>query len=369
MALWIAMAALGAAACLPLLLALNRPPAAPRRQDVAIYRDQLAELERDVDRGLVQAGEADAARAEIARRLIKAGAEAEAAPRGRGRMQLVARASVLAAPLLALALYLGLGSPTLPDQPLAARLSAPPEAQDLAALLAGVERHLAQNPDDGKGWEVLAPVYLRLGRSTDAAKAYGNAVRLLGSTVEREIGLGQALAAAADGRITAEARAAFERAGALAPDDPAPRFYIAVALGQEGRTTDAIAAWKALLAGAPQDATWAELGRTELARLQALAEASPDSRGPTAEDIAGAADLPADQRAAMIEGMVASLAARLESEPADAEGWSRLIRSYVVLGRADDARAALAKADAALAADAAKRGLVQQTARELGVTP
>jgi cytochrome c-type biogenesis protein CcmH len=380
MILWIAFAALAAAVCLPLLLALRRAPGkGAERAAVEIYRDQLAELGRDVERGLVAPAEAEAARAEIARRLIRANAAAgDASAEGDGRVRNVAAIAIVAMPLAAIALYLVLGSPGVPDQPLAARLAAPPAEQDVAALVARVEEQLKARPDDGRGWEVLAPVYMSLGRAADAATAYQNAIRLLGSTAEREGNLGEALVAANAGRVTADARAAFERARALAPTDPRSRFYLAVALGQDGKTADAIAAWQALLADAPPNADWAQMGRAELARLQGLpptppaaapTAGTPAPRGPSDDEIAAAQNLPPDVRTAMIEGMVASLATRLQTESGDAEGWAQLVRSYVVLGRPDDARAALVKAKAALVADRAKTAIVDEAARTAGLTP
>ncbi len=374
MVLWIAMAALAAAVALPLLVALNRAPAAGggrRERAIAIYRDQLEELGREVDRGVVAKGEAAAARTEISRRLIHAG---EGGPPGASALssspslRRIAAAVIVAMPIAAVALYVVLGSPGLPDAPLAARLAAPPDTQDIAALVKRVEEHLATAPEDGHGWEVLAPVYQRLGRAADAATAYGNALRILGSSASLEAGLGESLVGVSGGVVTADARAAFERAVALAPDDPRPRFFLAVALDQDGKTDEAIAAWKALLAGAPADAPWVAVAQGELARLQQASATSPEATpGPSTDDIAAASDLSPEERSAMIEGMVASLATRLESEPGDAEGWARLIRSYAVLDRMDDARNALTKARLAVADDAGKAAVVEQAARAAGL--
>src|SRR3954469_13457407 len=136
MVLWIAFAALAAAACLPLLFALRRPASAgAERSAVAIYKDQRGELEHDVERGVIQPDEAQAARTEIVRRLIKA----DGSPAERGRphpgLRAAATVAVVAMPIAALALYLVLGSPNLADQPLAARLAAPAPTQDVAALV------------------------------------------------------------------------------------------------------------------------------------------------------------------------------------------------------------------------------------------
>jgi cytochrome c-type biogenesis protein CcmH len=407
MVLWIAMAALAAAVCLPLLLALRRAPVVgAERAAVSIYRDQLSELDRDVDRGLIRAEEAAAARTEIARRLIRADADAKATTADQPRRRNFAAVGVVAMPVAALALYLVIGSPTLPDDPLEARLAAPGNTQDIAVMVARAEQHLAQNPDDGRGWEVIAPVYMELGRADDAVKAFTNAIRVLGSNSDLEIGLGEATVEANNGSITPDAGAAFQRAHALAPDDPKPRFYLAVELEQDGKTADAIAAWQALLNGAPADADWAIMGRAELAKLQAqspapaplqqavvppAAGAAPPSPattaapqpsagsppaaaasgppGPSAADIAALQNLPAAQQAAMIEGMVQNLADRLQKDGSDAQGWAQLVRSYVVLGRMDDARAALSRARTALASDASKTAIVEEAAKSAGLQP
>jgi cytochrome c-type biogenesis protein CcmH len=338
MVLWIAMAVLAAAAALPLLMALRRPVVATTEagQAMAIYRDQLDEVARDASRGVIGAAEAESARTEIARRLIReSNAPAAAGGSSAGSIRL-AMVAIIATPVAALALYLALGSPFSPDQPLASR----PEAvalQDVQRLVAQVEAHLAQQPDDGKGWEVLAPVYSRLGRDADAATAWSQAITLLGATAEREGNLGEALVTAAGGTVTPQAKDAFEKARDLAPADPRPQFYLALALSQSGDKAGATSAWRTLIDTAPKDAPWLPLARQEFAKVA----------GP--------------------EGMVASLAARLKTTPDDPEGWAQLVRSYMVLGRADDARAALAAARTALAGDAAKVAVVEAAAREAGL--
>ncbi len=374
MGLWIAMAVLAAAASLSVLVPLYRSSGdrrSERAQALAIYRDQLGEVDRDVDRGVIAKGEAEAARTEIARRLIRAGDEArDDAGAGGARTRRAATVVGIAMPLAALALYLFIGSPELPGEPLAARLNAPIEQQDIATLVARIEAHLAANPDDGQGWEVVAPVYMRLGRFDDAVKAYGNVVRLLGATADSESNLGEAMVSANGGVVNADAKAAFERAEKLDAKSIRPRFYLALALGQEGRTADAVAAWTALLDGAPDNAQWVSVARAELAKLQggtAPASGATATAGPTQADIKAAGDMKPEDRLAMIEGMVAQLAAKLDANPADGEGWARLVRSYMVLNRPDDAKAALAKARIALAADAAALAGVNEAAKTAGV--
>jgi cytochrome c-type biogenesis protein CcmH len=372
MVLWIVMAVLAAAAALPVLVPLFR---ASRVQPMAnaarsIYRDQLDEVERDRDRGVIADKEAEAARTEIARRILKT---AEVAPTHRTSpiRQRLAAAVVIIMPLLALGLYIVLGSPGLPDQPLAARLSAPVDKQDPAIILSRLESHLAANPDDATGWDFIARIYSRLERFDDEARALANLIRIRGADVELETAYGEALTRANGNLVPKEARTAFEQANKLDPQALAPRFFLAIALSQEGKTDEAIAAWNKLLEGAPADAAWAQIGRDMLGKLKASQPGSPpvasSGPGPSDADVHAAQNLTPEQRLAMINGMVTQLAGRLETDPNDAEGWSRLIRSYMVLGRGDDAKAALVKARTALAGKTDLLTRVEAEAKSAGV--
>src|SRR5262249_5075502 len=174
------------------------------------YRDQLDEVDRDCSAGRIGIAEAKAARVEISRRLIAA-ADAEAAGRRSsgsetypGRQRLVAAMALVLLPLGAATLYLGLGSPDLAGGLGVQTARSGDEGIDTA--VAQVEAHLKQNPNDGRGWEVIAPVYMRIGRYADAVKARRNALRLLGATAERQADLGEALVAVAKGVVTPHAK-------------------------------------------------------------------------------------------------------------------------------------------------------------------
>ncbi len=375
MLLWIVMAVLTAIASLSILVPLNQS----RRRDrsygdaeLSIYRDQLGEVERDLARGLIAESEAEAARTEISRRLLHASdvANRNVSRKSERLPRLAVLVAVAVVPMGALGLYLLVGSPELPDRPIAARLNAPPQDQDIGELVARVEAHLADNPDSARGWEILAPVYVRLGRFSDAATAFSNTIRLLGPTAELEADLGEAITRANGNVVTPEARSAFERAIALDENVVKPRFFMAVALEQDGRTDEAIAAWHDLLEGAPEGAPWAVFANQALSRLQGTPAAEPGTgvaRGPSAEDVQAAAGMTPEDRMAMIGGMVDSLAARLEAEPNDAQGWARLIRSYMVLGRGDEAAAALSQARGAFEDDGEKLAIVEAEARASGL--
>jgi cytochrome c-type biogenesis protein CcmH len=265
------------------------------------------------------------------------------------RRRAVSTLALSAIPLIALAVYGALGSPTLPSQTQAERQAADPGRLDLNAALVRIEAHLAANPNDGRGWEVVAPVYLRLGRADEAARAYRAALRHLGETAPRLSALGEALVVAGDGVVSAEARSAFEGALKQDPDLPKARYYLALAAEQDGRADEARRLYQALVNASPADAPWLGSVRERLARLD----------GPQLS-------VGADQRAA-IEGMVEGLAGRLTANGGSALEWSRLVRSYVVLGQRDKALAALRQGEAALAQDAAGRETLRAAAREAGL--
>lgn len=347
MLIWIIFAAMTGAAIFALLWPLSHGPVAAFA-DVAdaksLYRAQLGEIERDLGRGLIGSADADAARAEAARRLLRASGdevglagETESSLRRRRACSALALSCV---PLLALLVYGAYGSPGEPDQPLSARLRADPSRQDFALALSRIETHLANNPSDAKGWSVIAPVYMRQGRYDDAAKAFSAAIREGGSNPEMLAGLGEARTLAAGGIVTAEARQSFVEAVRLDPASARTRFFLAIAKEQDGDIQGAIDALRALLRDAGPDAAWAGAVRERLegiegrARRNAITELSPS-----------------DQQTA-IRGMVEGLATRLKDGGGTLPDWTRLIRSQMVLGDRAAARASVATARERLSADA-----------------
>lgn len=360
MVFWVLLALMTGAAVMTVLWPLSRaaPAALDERGDVTFYRDQLAEIARDEERGLISGTEAAAARIESGRRLLRA---AEAAPQvgnsvGEPALRRRRAASALAlsvVPLVGLTLYGALGSPYLPGFPLASRSAPDPKNFDIATALARIETHLAQQPDDLRGWELVGPIYLRLGRFDDAAKAYGAAIRL-GATGENELtGYGEALVSAGDGVVSADARSAFERALKQYPDSPKARFYLALAAEQDGDVVRAREGYAGIIGAAAPDAPYLQVVRARLAKLDGTAAPSPQ---PTAR-----------QMPPEILAMVNGLDARLKPGGGSEAEWSRLIRSLAVLGRADDARDRLARARTALANDAAALSRINAQAKELGL--
>lgn len=387
MMLWIAVALMTGAAVLAVLWPLSRRGALASGTEQEVYRDQLGEIDRDRAAGRIGEAEAAAARLEVSRRLLAAaGAEngtAVATPMWRRRATAAAALVILS--VGAGSVYLALGSPSLPSAPMAAQANEPAGQPSLPALIAQVEAHLAKNPDDGRGWEIIAPVYMRLGRFQDEANARRNAIRILGATAIREGDLGEALVAAQNGIVTEEAKAAFERALALDPKDFKARYFTGLAAEQDGRKSQAADVWRALLNDAPAGAPWVDLVTASLARVDptvapppATAAAPPaalppshppvaNAAGPTAQDVAAASDMSPEQRNDMVRGMVARLAERLKNDGSDVEGWIRLVRAYAVLGDVDKARAAVADARRALGSDGDKIRRLDELAKGLGL--
>ncbi|OCP00423.1 MULTISPECIES: c-type cytochrome biogenesis protein CcmI [unclassified Ensifer] len=373
MLFWILVAILTAAVAAVLILPLLRAgevPSSPHSHDVEVYRDQLDELKRDQDSGLIGSDDAELARAEVARRLLAAGeSDRNVAPAGSPRrgVNRVAQVFVLLClPAVGLCLYLLTGSPGVPAQPLAARLADP--NTDINILIAKAENHLAVKPDDGAGWDLLAPIYMRTGRVEDAVDAYDRAIRLLGPTPARLGGYAEALVVQSDGLVTTKAQEALRQALSLDPNDPRSEFYLALGLKQEGKKAEALTAFNRLAATSPADAPWLPLVKQHVAELTGGGAGSGAAPGnPSAEDVAAADSMSAGDRQEMIRGMVESLESRLKENPDNLEGWARLIRSHVVLDQRDKAAAALKEGLKAFPANGDGGKQLLALAHELGI--
>ena len=380
MVLWLIFAAMTAAAVFAVVWPLGRKPSTGGGSDRLVYQDQLAEIDRDRAAGLIGEPEAESARVEISRRLLAA-ADAEApaatAPASSAlwRRRVAALAAIVVVPAVALGFYLRLGSPDVPDQPAFARINGVPGHQSIESLVSQVEAHLASNPNDGAGWEVLAPVYLRMGRADDAVAAWRKAIALNGDSPPRESALGEALVAAANGVVTDDAKHTFQKAVAGDPHDAKAGYYLGLADEQDGNSAAAAGKWRALLARAPPDAPWAGFVREALARVTAAPtaetglKASPmaPTTGPTANDDSAADAMSEPQRTEMIRGMVQRLADRLHADGNDVEGWLRLVRSYAVLGDRDKAKDAAADAKRALSAHPDEIKRIDDLVKDLGL--
>jgi len=380
--LWVVLAGLTAIVLFFLLRPLAGPGGSesPREAfNATVYRDQLDEIEADRARGLIGEAEAEAARLEIARRLLASDEQArertgEAKTGGPARTALFGVA--LALPLAVLALYLLYGSPRLPDQPLAARLTDPAAEKNIGVLVARVEARLRAHPEEGEGWDVIAPVYMSGQRFADAADAYRQAIRLLGPSAPRLSGYGQALVLEKGGLVSEEARAALEQALSLDAALLEPRILLAVGKEQDGNYEAALEDWRGLLTQRGADERWRAMVQKRIEEAEAHlsgettapeAPAVAGEPGPSAADVAAAQNMTAADRQAMVEGMVQRLAARLDKQGDDLAGWLRLVRAYTVLGRSGEAREALARAKGQFAGNTQAIEQLDALAAELGL--
>lgn len=410
MAFWITAVALVMMAGLWLVVAVQRQrggtlmPSATG-SDLAIYRDQLAEIDRDLARGQVAVPEAQRLRSEVERRLLEAdrtgtlrtadGAAPAAANRG---LALAALALVLAA----FGLYLQLGAPGYPDQPQTNRLRAsealranrPSQAAAEAAAAAGIEAAkptldpgmadqiarlrtaMVSRPDDLTGQDLLAQYEAASGNFAAAARAQARVVALKGETVTSadQTTLANLLILAAGGLVTAEAEQALTEALRRDPANGAARYYSGLLFAQIDRPDLAYRLWRTLFEGSSPDDPWMAVlpGQLDL-----VAEAAgvdyrvpvPAVKGPDQADVAGAADLSADERNAMIAGMVENLSTRLASASGTAAEWAQLITAYGVLGDLDKAAAAWATAQQRFAATPGDLATLRSAAEQAGVAP
>jgi len=371
MVFWILVAIMTAAVAALLLYPLLRGAKAAddgSAGEAAVYRDQLRELDRDLSGGLITADEAEYARAEIGRRLIAVSAiEPKERHKAAGQHRFSEAFVLLLLPVLGLSLYLAMGRPDLPSQPLEARLENP--GNDMAVLVAKAERHLAQNPDDGKGWDVLAPIYFNTMRVADAENAYRNAIRLLGPSPMRLDGLAEALMAGANGVVTDDARKALEQSLTLEPENPRAKFYVALSMEQAGKANEARTAFEALAKESPADAPWLPLVSEHIAKNGGAPAVADDKApgNPTEDDVAAARDMSSGDRQQMIRGMIESLDAKLSADPNNFEGWMRLVRSYAVLNEKDRASQALKRGLATFPAASEQGKQLIALAHELGI--
>jgi cytochrome c-type biogenesis protein CcmH len=353
MMLWpiLTLMTLGAvfAVCWPLV---RRQNSVRSGSDIAVYRDQLDEVGRDEAASLIGTVEAKAARVEVSRRLIAAAEAAKAAtqvatpgPAKKYRRATIAAAIVLL-PLVAGATYFSLGSPNLVPASMNAEAGGQPLPEGIEQTVAEVETYLESNPRNGRGWELLAPVYLRLGRFDDAVRARRNALEIFGPDAARLGDLGEAIVMAANGEVTPEAKDLFARANAADPEDVMAQYYLGLNAKQEGRRNDAEKRWRALVSAAPEGAEWLPMVKNALAYL--------DEKGPTVAAVPPDHPVvvaPPEHTGDAIEAMVERLAQRLKIDGSDVPGWIQLVRSYRALGKADKVKAAIADAQTALASD------------------
>jgi len=402
---WIICAALAGVVAIaiaaPLLrrrgVAGDEPAAA---YDLRVYRDQLREVDRDQERGVIDAGDAERLRVEIGRKVLAADRALQASGGTRRGAGGIAALAVLVVVLAgAFPLYQRLGQPEHPDQPIARRIAeaqarydarptqaeaeakapastAPALSAEDMALIERLRQAAGQRPDDLQGQELLARYEQALGNLAAAKQAQSRVVALKGAraTAQDYAELADLAARAAGGIITAEAEAAINRAGTLDPANPLARFLAGYLQVQSGRPDRAFPIWAALLAEGHRAEPWHAFVRSSIGDLAWFA-GRPDYvppedaalPGPDADAMAAAEDMTPEQRRAMVQGMVQGLENRLATQGGTPEEWARLIGSLAVLEERDRAGAILAEARSRFASTPEALATVNAAAKQAGL--
>ncbi|MCC4241735.1 c-type cytochrome biogenesis protein CcmI [Thalassospira povalilytica] len=363
--------------------------------DLAVYRDQLAEIERDIERGVLSTEQANAARIEVQRRILNADQRIKAresgATSGIGKpsLRIYSALAIVLFLIGGFGLYLDLGSPDMPDRPIASRadeINAIQQAESinsdrLAALnraVSDLSQKLIADPENLKGWELLGASLMALGRPVEAQTAFLEAVKLSDRDGDYLAMYAESLIRGDNGQINATARGVLKEAATTQSGDPRIQYYLGLADAQDGNIAAAVDRWIALANGAPADAAWlpmvvARIKDAALAqgidiegRLD-VAKAAP-SNGPSQDDVAAAQQMTPEERQDMINSMVDGLADRLDGNPDDPEGWARLMQAYMVLGKQDKAQAAYQKASDVFADQPDLVARFDALAKEIGIT-
>lgn len=346
---------------------------------MAIFKDQLAEVDRDLARGLISDTEAQAARGEIKRRMLAADKDGGVRVTvGSGRWVVVALAALI--PLGGAGLYSVVGQPGTPSVPFAERAQEQEDASELNTLITTLRERLAQEPDGGetRGWELLATTLMNQNRYDEAVEAWEKIVERPDATSATWSQYAEALIADENGVVTPKAEQAIAQSLSADPSNPAATFYRAIALDQAGQTIDGRVLLLERIQQEPREALWMEFYLQEINRMGAgfgldpvglpdFPEAAP-ARGPSAEDIEAASQMSAEEQQEFIRSMVDGLADRLKDEPGDLQGWLQLARSYAMLGERENALEALQAAQpltAALPEDDPRRLTVEQGLAEM----
>lgn len=348
----------------PLIATDASPSEAGPSPEQAFYADQLRQLDREIERGVIEPPAAEEARAEIGRRLLReADAKTDAVSRRSRSRPLVAAFCSVAVLALSFGGYLALGSPSMEDQPLAARLNVDPRQASVPVLIARAEQRLREAPDDIAGWRALGPIYLRTGDYDAAIGAFQRVIELGGENAADLSRLAEAMMAKADGEVTADAQDALRRSVALEPSEPRANYLLAVAKAQDGDRDGAIADFAALVETLPEDSPWhaAALQAVQIASAEPAAPSGSSLEAPRPNDTQ---ELSADPA---IVSMVEGLAQRLDAQGGTVDEWQRLIRSRTVLGQREAAARTVAEALAAFPAGSEQAASIASFAEDLGL--
>lgn len=353
-AFWIAAAILTLAALTALVFPLARKQGGngiPERADfdLAVYKDQLLEIDRDMDRGVLSDDQATAARTEIERRMLAAASDGEETPastssRAPGWLMVIV---LVVVPLGALGLYFKLGQPTMKSQPFAEREQAKPanmalRQEQINQMITEMQARAEKDPTDPNVWAGLGQVYSKLGRNAEAVHAYEQLVATTNRQAEALMALGEAMFVDAGEIVTPAAAKLFVEAKAKMPSHPMTYFYLAQERRKSGDLQGAMDQYAGLLSISAMDDEWVPEIQSRMKQLAdtagisvpvvKLLPAKPQAPGPTAEQVQNAQEMaPADQQE-MIKSMVARLAGKLKDNPDDLQGWKRLAQAYKVLG-------------------------------------
>ncbi len=343
------------------LLRKGVTPLARGQFDRAVYRDQLAEVEADLARGVIGGAEAEAARLEIQRRLLAVSDTPSTTPATGLRSPRLAGVLAVLVAGGAGGLYWQLGAPALSDTAHvvgaaaaaetkdAAAPAAPPGHSDFRAAAEKLQQKLAADPNDAESWELYARTESRIGDWQRATDAYRRAIDLGRKSAGLFAGYGEMLVLGAQGVVLPPAREAFNKALGAQPGNEIARFYLALADSQAGEARKAVDEWVSLASALADDdpmreeianrvAAAARSGGFEPPKLPAAQAAAADPhKGPTDDQMAKAAKMSPEDREKMVAAMVDQLAAKLKANPNDVDGWLRLANAYGVSGKYDQA--------------------------------
>ena len=361
---------LGSAACLVCTGFIVRSILQPQTidisaasKDLALYKDQLREVDSDLARGVLSETESESARLEISRRILAADKRAQmetlANPAPSIVNKLLAAFVILTVLTGSLGIYANLGEPNLPDRPLVARLAAAQEAraqrlsqedaevqvpdekinipEDYLKLVKRLREAIKKRPNDEQGLRLLALHEFRIGKYRAARKAHTRIMKVVGDKVTAKdyIDFAEVMIFATNGYVSPEAEITLSQALKLKPNDGRTRYYSGLAMAQNGRADVAYRLWEGLLKEGPQDAAWIPLIKSQIddvARLAGINMSNQPLPGPTTDQINAASEMTKEGRKKMIRGMVAGLGERLATNGGTMNEWARLIRALGVLG-------------------------------------
>ncbi len=327
------------------------------RLNTAIHRDQLLALEADLKRGVISQQDFEATRDELQLRLLDDTQSFEASPAKNTHPFLSGKRTAaivgLSLPVFALGLYLQLGTPAAID-PVATNTA---NDQQIRQMIDTLAQRLKANPDNPKGWAMLARSYKVMGRFDEARQAFEKAGDLVNQEPDLLVDYADLMAVQANGSLEGKPLELVNKALQISPQHPMGLMMSGVAAYRRSEFKLAITQWEKLMTvlepGSP-DAQQVEADIADArskagitAPRQAAQLPPPPKLNETNAETGKLPPVPAGAAAGMtpemINQMVDRLAARLKENPDDTAGWARLARAYKVQGRSAEAEQAYAK--------------------------